>query len=114
VSDDFRRRVPIEEIARSVWNSKRGTGGAAAGAAGGGVKTGGTLSVLSDDSFISACDEFVSLDEVTMQGRRESVEKIQYKTFKYGIHGLLDFCCLAIFHLYRYLIIEATKASFYF
>lgn len=79
VSDDFRRRVPIEEIARSVWNSKRGTGGAAAGAAGGGVKTGGTLSVLSDDSFISACDEFVSLDELPASDERED-ERLSVST----------------------------------
>lgn len=59
VSDDFRKRVPIEEIARTVWNQRRAVPV---------EKAAGTLSVLSDDSFISACDEFVSLYEVILIG----------------------------------------------
>jgi len=46
MTDDFTGRVSIEEIAKSFWNKKTTT------------RT-GTLSVLSDDSFMSACDEFI-------------------------------------------------------
>uniref|UniRef100_A0A1I8BI10 TPR_REGION domain-containing protein n=1 Tax=Meloidogyne hapla TaxID=6305 RepID=A0A1I8BI10_MELHA len=54
INEDGRRRVPIEDIARSVWNNRRALP----------VEKAGTLSVLSDDSFISACDEFVNLCEI--------------------------------------------------
>ena len=46
VTNDFSVRLSIEDIAKSIWNKKAT------------AKT-GTLSVLSDDSFLSACDEFV-------------------------------------------------------
>uniref|UniRef100_A0A914KXD6 Uncharacterized protein n=1 Tax=Meloidogyne incognita TaxID=6306 RepID=A0A914KXD6_MELIC len=42
------------DIARSVWNNRRAYP----------IEKTGTLSVLSDDSFITACDEFVNLCEV--------------------------------------------------
>lgn len=60
VSDDFRKRIPIEDIARSVWKKAQPSEQQKAA-------TAGTLSVLSDDSFISACDEFVSLYEVIIE-----------------------------------------------
>ena len=48
IRNDF-CKVSIEEIARSIWSKKTN------------MVRPGTLSMLSDDSFISACDEFVSV-----------------------------------------------------
>lgn len=48
VSEDFRKKVTTNEIARSVWNEKIVSSQHAS-----------TLSVFSDDSFKSACDDFV-------------------------------------------------------
>uniref|UniRef100_A0A183BSG2 Mitoguardin n=1 Tax=Globodera pallida TaxID=36090 RepID=A0A183BSG2_GLOPA len=59
VSDDFLKRVSTEDIARSVWHTKSIVGSRTGGA--------GTLSVLSDSSFISACDEFVAAQQAPTQ-----------------------------------------------
>ncbi|CAK5120723.1 unnamed protein product [Meloidogyne enterolobii] len=47
------------DIARSVWNNRRAYP----------IEKTGTLSVLSDDSFITACDEFVNLCEMPSSDR---------------------------------------------
>lgn len=48
VSEDFRKKVTTDDIARSVWSDKIVPNLRA-----------NTLSVFSDDSFYSACDDLV-------------------------------------------------------
>ncbi|KAL3126082.1 hypothetical protein niasHT_001721 [Heterodera trifolii] len=64
VNEDFLKRVSTEDIARSVWHAKSIMGCRTGGA--------GTLSVLSDNSFISAYDEFVGVPQPPLGEERQS------------------------------------------